>query len=327
MTSSSRAQQDSLQKRTTPAAVLSRFGVLIAFAIMLIFLSFATKTFLTPKNLINVVRQVSVNGIIAVGMMLVLLTGGIDLSVGSVVALSGVVAASFAQSGTYPIIVPVAMGLLVGVLVGAVNGFLIVRVKIVPFIATMGMLSMARGVALVYSNGRPISNLSDSFRFIGSGSLLNALPVISLIMLACFVLGYVVMNKTRFGRYVYAIGGNEKASRVSGLKVDQVKYLVYMLSAVFASLAGVVLAARINAGSPASGEGYELDAIAAVVIGGTSLSGGVGTIWGTLLGVLIVGVLNNGLDLLNVSSYYQLITKGAIIVLAVAMDTRNKRNA
>ncbi len=327
MTSSSRAQQDSLQKRTTPAAVLSRFGVLIAFAIMLIFLSFATKTFLTPKNLINVVRQVSVNGIIAVGMMLVLLTGGIDLSVGSVVALSGVVAASFAQSGTYPIIVPVAMGLLVGVLVGAVNGFLIVRVKIVPFIATMGMLSMARGVALVYSNGRPISNLSDSFRFIGSGSLLNALPVISLIMLACFVVGYVVMNKTRFGRYVYAIGGNEKASRVSGLKVDQVKYLVYMLSAVFASLAGVVLAARINAGSPASGEGYELDAIAAVVIGGTSLSGGVGTIWGTLLGVLIVGVLNNGLDLLNVSSYYQLITKGAIIVLAVAMDTRNKRNA
>ncbi len=326
MTSSNQAQRNSLQKQTTPAAMLSRFGVLIAFAIMLIFLSFATKTFLTPKNLINVVRQVSVNGIIAVGMMLVLLTGGIDLSVGSVVALSGVVAASFAQGGNYPVIVPILMGLLVGVLVGAVNGFLIVKVRIVPFIATMGMLSMARGVALVYSNGRPISNLSDAFRFIGSGSLMDALPVISLIMLACFLIGYVVMNKTRFGRYVYAIGGNEKASRVSGLKVDQVKYLVYMLSAVFASLAGVVLAARINAGSPASGEGYELDAIAAVVIGGTSLSGGVGTIWGTLLGVLIVGVLNNGLDLLNVSSYFQLITKGAIIVLAVAMDTRNKRN-
>lgn len=327
MTSSTRAQQNSLQKQMTPAAILSRFGVLIAFVIMLVFLSFATKTFLTPKNLINVVRQVSVNGIIAVGMMLVLLTGGIDLSVGSVVALSGVVAASFAQSGNYPVIVPVVMGVLVGVLVGIINGFLIVKVKIVPFIATMGMLSMARGMALVYSNGRPISNLSEGFRFIGSGNLVNVLPVISLIMLVCFLIGYVVMNKTRFGRYVYAIGGNEKASRVSGLKVDQCKYLVYMISAVFASLAGVVLAARINAGSPASGEGYELDAIAAVVIGGTSLSGGIGTIWGTLLGVLIVGVLNNGLDLLNVSSYFQLITKGAIIVLAVAMDSRNKRNA
>lgn len=314
-----------VKKQITLSYVLNKYGVLIVFVLMFIVLSLSTKTFFTPKNLINVVRQVSVNGIIAVGMMFVLLTGGIDLSVGSVVALSGVVAANFAQSGAYPVIVPVLMGALTGVLVGIVNGFLIVKMKIVPFIATMGMLSIAKGAALVYSNGRPISNLADNFRFIGGGTLLGFIPVLSLFMISCFLVGFVVLGKTRFGRYVYAIGGNEKAARVSGLNVDICKYAVYLISAVFASLAGVVLAARINAGSPASGDGYELDAIAAVVIGGTSLNGGIGTIVGTLLGVLIVGILNNGLDLLNVSSYFQLITKGVIIILAVMLDTRSKK--
>lgn len=314
-----------VKEKLTFTTILNKYGVFLAFIIVFIILTIATDTFMTTRNLINVIRQVSVNGIIAVGMMFVLLTGGIDLSVGSVVALSGVVAAYFAKTGAYPLPVSIIITLIVGVIVGLINAFLIVKVRIVPFIATMGMLSIAKGVALVISNGRPISNLTDSFRIIGGGSLLTYIPIMSLIMIACYLLGYFILNKTKFGRYIYAIGGNEKAARVSGLKVDQVKAIVYIVSSVFSALAGLVLASRINAGSPASGEGYELDAIAAVVIGGTSLSGGIGSIWGTLLGVFMVGVLNNGLDLLNVSSYYQLITKGAIIILAVALDANTKR--
>lgn len=314
-----------LQKKTG-SVYLSRFGVLLVFLIMFLILSVTTKTFLTTKNLLNVVRQVSVNGIIAVGMMFVLLTGGIDLSVGSVVALSGVVAALFARQGEYPLIVPIALGLLVGLVVGLINAFFVVKMKIVPFIATMGMLSIARGLALVLSKGRPISDLCSSFCFIGSGNVLGFFPLLSLIMICCFVIGGVIQRKTHLGRYIYAIGGNENAARVSGIKVDACKAAVYIFSGLFSALAGIVLAGRITTGSPASGEGYELDAIAAVVIGGTSLNGGVGSIWGTLIGVLIVGILNNGMDLLNVSSYYQQITQGAIIILAVLLDTKAKRS-
>lgn len=314
-----------LQKKKL-SSYLERFGVLLVFLLMFLILTFATTTFFTSKNLLNVVRQVSVNGIIAVGMMFVLLTGGIDLSVGSVVALSGVVAATFAHPGEYPLVVPILMGLLVGVVIGCINAFFVVRVKIVPFIATMGMLSIAKGVALVLSNGRPISNLSPAFCFLGSGNVLGAFPLLSVIMICCFIVGALVLQKTRLGRYIYAIGGNENAARVSGIKVDMCKASAYLLSSIFSALAGIVLAARITTGSPASGNGYELDAIAAVVIGGTSLNGGVGNIWGTLMGVLIVGILNNGMDLLNVSSYYQQITQGAIIILAVVMDTKAKRH-
>ena len=260
-------------------------------------------------------------------MLLCILTGGnIDLSVGSVVALSGVVAATFAHPGDYPLIVPIALGLLVGLVVGLVNAFFVVKTHIVPFIATMGMLSIAKGLALVISKGRPISNLSEAFCFIGRGNL-GFFPLLSLIMILCFLIGGVVQQKTRLGRYIYSIGGNENAARVSGIRVDRYKALAYIFSGLFSALAGIVLAGRITTGSPASGDGYELDAIAAVVIGGTSLNGGVGSIWGTLVGVLIVGVLKNGMDLLNVSSYYQQITQGAIIILAVLLDTRAKRNA
>jgi len=316
--------ENSLHKRFAVRDILSNYGVLIAFVLIFIALSFATTTFFTSANMINVIRQVSVNGIIAVGMMFVLLTGGIDLSVGSLVALSGVVAAHFAQNPENHWALAVFMGLLIGACIGAINGFVIVKMRVVPFVATLGMMGIARGIALVLSDGRPISRLADPFRRIGGGVLFDFLPILSLIMLACFVIGYIVLNKTRFGRHIYAIGGNEKAARVSGLKVDQIKFFVYITSAVFASLAGIVLASRINAGTPVSGVGFELDAIAAVVIGGTSLSGGIGKIWGTLLGVLIVGAINNGLDLLNVSSYYQQIAKGAIIVLAVAIDANVK---
>jgi len=306
---------------------LDKYGVLFVFLFMFLFLSIATtSTFLTSKNLLNVVRQVSVNGVIAVGMMFVLLTGGIDLSVGSVVALAGVISATFAHPGEYPLIVPILLGLLVGLIVGGINAFFVVKTKIVPFIATMGMLSIAKGVALVISKGRPISNLSDSFCFIGSGNVFGFFPLLSLIMICCFIVGGIIQRRTRLGRYIFAIGGNENAARVSGIKVDACKAAVYIFSGFFAAIAGIVLAGRITTGSPASGEGYELDAIASVVIGGTSLNGGVGSIWGTLIGVLIIGILHNGMDLLNVSSYYQKITQGAIIILAVLLDTRSKRS-
>lgn len=284
-----------------------------------------TNTFFTSRNLINVLKQVSINGIISVGMMCVLLTGGIDLSVGSIVALSGIVATTFAHPGEYPVIVPIILGVLAGAACGVVNGTLVAFLNLPAFIATLGMLSVASGVALVLSKGRPISNLSDQFRYIGGGTILG-LPILIYILAAVFLIGYLILSWTKFGRYLYAIGGNEEAAKASGLSVARIKLFVYMISGICAGLAGTVLASRINAGQPNSGEGYELDAIAAVVIGGTSLNGGIGKVSGTILGVLIVGVINNGMDLLNISSYYQKIVKGSIIVLAVLLDriTKNK---
>lgn len=297
----------------------------MVFLILFVLLTLITNTFFTSRNLINVLKQVSINGIISVGMMCVLLTGGIDLSVGSIVALSGIVATTFAHPGEYPVIVPIILGVLAGAACGVVNGTLVAFLNLPAFIATLGMLSVASGVALVLSKGRPISNLSEQFRYIGGGTILG-LPILIYILAAVFLIGYLILSWTKFGRYLYAIGGNEDAAKASGLSVARIKLFVYMISGICAGLAGTVLASRINAGQPNSGEGYELDAIAAVVIGGTSLNGGIGKVSGTILGVLIVGVINNGMDLLNISSYYQKIVKGSIIVLAVLLDriTKNK---
>lgn len=305
--------------------IFSKYGIFLVFIILFALLSIITDTFFTSRNLINVLKQVSINGIISVGMMCVLLTGGIDLSVGSLVALTGVVATSFAHPGTYPVFVPILLGVLAGALFGAVNGTIISNFKLPPFIATLGSLSVASGMALVISKGRPISNLSDAFRVVGGGCLFG-IPILIYILVVCFILGYIVLTYTKFGRYLYAIGGNEDAARASGLNVKKIILSVYIISGACAGLAGTVLASRINAGQPNSGVGYELDAITAVVIGGTSLNGGVGKVSGTLFGVLIVGIINNGMDLLNISSYYQKIVKGVIIVLAVLLDqvTKNK---
>lgn len=319
-----RPQKDGFVKETSAKDVLYKYGIVIVFVLMCAVLSILTDTFLTQRNLLNVIRQVSIIGIISVGMMIVILTGGIDLSVGSIVAFSGVAATSFAHPDTYPIIVPVLVGILAGTLLGAVNGFIVSKVKVAPFIATLGMLSVAKGLALVICNGRPVINLTETFKFIGGGYLLG-IPVPILLLILVFIIGFILLNKTKYGRYIYAIGGNENAARVSGLNVAKFKFYAYVISGTLAGLAGMVLASRINAGQPNSGSGYELDAVASVVIGGTSLTGGLGSIFGTLLGVLIIGVVNNGLDLLNVSSYYQLIAKGVIIVLAVAMDKKSRK--
>lgn len=304
-------------------AFLSKYGIYFAFVLLLGLLAASSPPFRTLSNLENILQQISVNGILAIGMTLVIITAGIDLSVGSVLALSGVVATSFAHPGAHRLIVPMALGLLAGLVCGTVNGLLIAKKRLAPFIVTLGMMTVARGLALVYTNGRPVINLSDSYNAIGGGAVAG-IPYSALIFLSVVLSGIFILHLTRFGRYVYAVGGNELAAKVSGVNTDRILIGVYALAGALAGVAGIVLSSRIMSGQPATGVGYELDAIAAVVIGGTSLSGGVGSIAGTLVGVFIIGVMNNGLDLLNVSSYWQLVLKGLIIVLAVLLDKKPK---
>lgn len=304
--------------------IISRYGIFIAFILLCILLSVATPHFLTGQNLLIILRQVSVNGILAIGVTFVIIAGGIDLSLGSVVALTGVVAAGYAHPNTYPLIVPLLIGLFTGVGVGLINGLVITLGKVAPFIVTLGMMTMARGLALVWSDGRPVSNLSPAFNFIGGGDWLY-IPVPILLFVLVVVVSYILLNNTTIGRYIYAVGGNEQAAKASGTRVNAVKLFAYIICGGLAALAGIVLASRITTGQPNAGIAYELDAIAAVVIGGTSLMGGRGTVTGTVVGVLIIGIINNGLDLLNVSSYYQQIIKGVIIIGAVLLDRRNAR--
>jgi len=302
------------------ASSIKSWGLAIALVVISLTLSFAKPNFLTVPNLINVMRQISINGILAVGVTYVLLTGGVDLSLGSLVAVSGVVAATLAHPNQHSLALPVMLGVMTGAACGAVNGLVVTRGKVAPFIATLGMMTVARGLALVISGGRPVSNLSGDFTRLGGDVAGVPIPVIVLAVSA--FLSIVFLRNLRLGRYIYAVGGNENAARASGINVAAVKLFAYSACGAMAGVAGVVLAARITTGQPNAGVGYELDAIAAVVIGGTSLSGGVGGIGGTILGALLIGVINNGLDLLNVTSYYQAIVKGIIIVGAVWLDRR-----
>jgi len=303
----------------------AQFGLAIALVVLMAALSIARPNFLTVGNLVNVLRQISINGILAVGGTYVILTGGVDLSPGSLVALTGVVAALFAHPGEFAVFVPVCLGILAGALCGALNGWIVTRGRVAPFIVTLGMMTSARGLALLASGGRPVSNLSAAFTGIGGGDL-AAVPIPILIFFAVALLSHLFLRNMRAGRHLYAVGGNENAARASGVKVGRVKLMAYTLSGALAGLGGVVLAARITTGQPNAGIGYELDAIAAVVIGGTSLNGGIGGVSGTVLGALLIGVLNNGLDLLNVSSYYQQVIKGVIIVGAVWLDRSHHRD-
>ena len=304
--------------------ILAKYGIYIAFAVLFAILSFSSASFLSVQNVLNVLRQTSLNGIIAVGMTFVIITGGIDLSVGAIVAVSAVVATSFAHPGGYPILVPVVAGLCFGALAGFINGFSIAKGNIAPFIVTLGMMTIVRGAALVFSGGRPIINLTDTYKWIGGGYFLK-IPAPVYFFLLVVLAGHFLLAYTKFGRHVYAIGGNEQAARVSGVNVHRIIIAVYTLAGLFAGFAGVVLSSRVMTGSPVAGLGYELDAIAAVVIGGTSLSGGVGSIPGTIIGAMIIGFMSNGLDLLNVSSYYQQIIKGVIIIVSVLLDQKNKQ--
>ncbi|WP_410090826.1 ribose ABC transporter permease [Vibrio cholerae] len=299
---------------------------LIALLFLVVIVSFLNPNFFTVDNLLNILRQTSVNAIIAVGMTLVILTAGIDLSVGSVLALCGAFAATLVAMEV-PVLVAVPTALLAGAALGAISGIIIAKGKVQAFIATLVTMTLLRGVTMVYTDGRPIStgftDTADTFAWFGTGYALG-IPVPVWLMVVVFVGAWYLLNHTRFGRYVYAVGGNESATRLSGINVDRVKIGVYAICGLLAALAGIIVTSRLSSAQPTAGMGYELDAIAAVVLGGTSLMGGKGRIMGTLIGALIIGFLNNALNLLDVSSYYQMIAKAVVILLAVLVDNKNK---
>jgi ribose transport system permease protein len=301
-----------------------RFGTLIGLLTLCAVLWALTPHFLTISNLLNIAQQTSINAIIAAGMTFVIISGGIDLSVGSIVALSGVVLGTLLHDG-HPAAVAIPGALVVGVVAGLLNGALISLGRLPPFIATLGMMSVARGAALVFTEGRPVSGFDEGFRRLATGSV-GPIPAPIIVMVAVYAIAHVVLTRTTFGRYVYAIGGNEEATRLSGVAVRFHKTAIYCVAGLTSGVAAIVLTARLNSAQPIAGMMYELDAIAAAVIGGTSLMGGEGSLAGTLVGALIMGVLRNGLNLLGVSSFVQQIVIGAVIVVAVLVDTLLKRN-
>jgi len=317
-------------------AFVNRWGILLVLVGMSALLAVLTidggvSIFLKFRNIVNILRQSSVIGIIALGVTYVIITGGIDLSSGSLVAMIGVISAILAREAYgLPVIVPVGAALILGVLAGSINGALHAKFKIPPFIATLGMMVSARGIGFLISGGRPIDNLTQSYQFLGQGSILEFgqnffIPIPVIIFLVVSVIAHFMLSQTRFGKYTYAIGGNEQAAYICGVNVDRHKIMVYAFAGLMTSIAAVVMTSRVSAGQPSAGIMYELDAIASAVIGGTSLQGGIGTIGGTVVGTLIIGVMNNGLQLLGVSSYWQQILKGVIIITAVVLDTMRNR--
>lgn len=303
---------------------LSKLGPLLALFVLILTVSVINPSFLSVNNLLNLLRQVSANGFIAFGMTFVILTGGIDLSVGSTLALSSAFTAGMISNGMNPVL-SVLTGLISGAMLGAINGMLISKGKMAPFIATLATMTIYRGSTLVFTNGNPITGLGDSFffSFIGRGYLFGV-PFPVILMFLIFIILAVLLHRTAFGRKTYAIGGNEEAAYIAGVKIDKIKILIYAISGLMASISGMIITSRLNSAQPTAGQAYEMDAIAAVVLGGTSLSGGRGRIFGTLVGALIIGTLNNGLNLLGVSSFYQQIVKGIVIVVAVLLDRKRK---
>ena len=303
-------------------------GIIIALLAMFIFLTvFPTtrSTFLTPKNMFNILRQNASNLFLATGMTMVIILGGIDLSVGSVIALSGVVAAGCVVNFGLPEAVGFIAAIAVGALVGLFNGFIICKTDIPPFIVTLASMNITKGIALVLTGGAPIRCMTDAFKFPGAGYV-GPVPTPVILMVVIFIIAALMINKTQLGRHIYAVGGNVQAAKFSGISVQKVKFIVYAYTGVMAGIAGVVIASRLYSGQPTAGDGAEMDAIASVVVGGTSMSGGSGRIGGTLIGVLIIGVLNNGLNLMGVDSNFQYIVKGLVILLAVYVDfLRNKK--
>jgi ribose transport system permease protein len=313
---------------------LAKFQSLIALVILCIVISLLSDKFFTVDNAWNVMRQISVNICIATGMTLVVLTAGIDLSVGSVLALAGAVTAGLLKNGLefpsqnlyvgFTLLGAIVAGLLTGGLSGVFNGWAITKFKVPPFVATLAVLTIARGLTMLWTKGFPISSLGTRFDYIGTGWALG-IPLPVWISGIIVLLAVLLTKKTRLGRYIYAIGGNESAARLSGIKINRIKIIVYTLSGILAAVGGILVTSRLDSAQPNAGITYELDAIAAVVIGGTSLAGGRGTILGTVLGAIIIGVLNNGLVLLNVSPFWQQVVKGIVILLAVIIDKANSK--
>ena len=312
------------------AAVFLRenLGIIIALLVLCVLLAVLPATsssFLSTQNMFNILRQISTNMLIACAMTMVIILGGIDLSVGSIIALSGVIAAGCVSRYELPIAVALIAGVLVGVVIGVFNGFVICKTTIPPFIVTLATMNIARGLAKVYTGGSPVRVVTKEWQFIGAGYI-GPVPVPVIIMIIAIIITALMMNKTKLGRHIYAVGGNTQAAEFSGIKVARVKFIVHAYAGLMAGLAGIILASRMYSGQPTAGEGAEMDAIAAVVVGGTSMAGGSGKIGGTIIGALIIGVLNNGLNLMNVNSFWQDVVKGVVILLSVFIDyIRNRK--
>ena len=300
---------------------MSELTTVIALIILMAVITIINSNFLTANNLLNLLLQVTSNALIAFGMTFVILTGGIDLSVGSILALSSALTAGLLGSGM-PVTLAILISLILGCILGMMNGLLISYGKLAPFIVTLATMTIFRGATLVYTNGNPITKgLSDTFlfQFLGQGYIVG-IPFPVIIMFIVFIVLYVLLHKTAFGKSVYAIGGNEKAAYISGVKLNKVKIIIYSISGIMASISGLIITSRLSSAQPTAGASYEMDAIAAVVLGGTSLSGGKGRILGTLIGALIIGVLNNGLNIIGVSAFWQQVVKGIVILIAVLID-------
>lgn len=320
------SQETKNKKGLNKSEIIDKYKSLIGLVLLVVVISILSPSFLTTKNIFNVLRQTSINAIIAAGMTFVILTGGIDLSVGSILAISGAVCANMLVGGTNIVIASI-VALLIGAGIGFLNGFVIAKGKLQPFIATLATMTILRGLTLVYTDGKPITlgsgELAIAFGKIGGGQILG-IPTPAIVMALVFIVCGYILNKTTVGRYTYALGSNEEAAKLSGLNTDKIKIAVYTVSGILAAIAGVIITSRLFSAQPTAGSGYELDAIAAVVLGGTSLTGGKGKITGTIIGALIIGVLSNALNLLDVSSYYQMMVKGVVILIAVLLDRKNK---
>ena len=316
---------NSKNKSLNMKEVLVKYKSLLGLVLLIAVVSVLNPSFLSVKNIMNILRQTSVNAVIAAGMTFVILTGGIDLSVGSILGISGAVCASLLVSGQN-VVVAVIAALLVGAAVGFINGFVISKGKLQPFIATLATMTILKGLTLVYTNGNPITlgsnELAMSFGKIGGGTIFG-IPTPAMIMMIVFMVCYYILHNTKMGRYTYALGSNEEATKLSGLNTDKIKIWVYTISGILASVAGIIITSRLYSAQPTAGAGYELDAIAAVVLGGTKLAGGKGKITGTIIGALIIGVLSNALNILDVSSYYHTMVNGGVILLAVLLDRKS----
>lgn len=295
-----------------------KYGIWMILIGMMILMTCLSENFLSTKNILNLVRQVSFISIIGFGSAFILICGGLDLSPGAVVAVTSVVSASFGR-GEHPTALAILIGLCVGLAAGTINGIFVTKLKVPPFIATLGMMTSAKGIAMLYTDGNSVNGLTDSYRIWGAGKLLG-IPIPIIIMLVLAVIMYILLEHTPYGRHVVAVGDNEQAAKISGIKTERIMLSVYIIGGVLASVASILMSGRIASGQPLLGEGYEMDAISAAVVGGVSLKGGVGSIWGVVCGALIIGIINNGMNLLGVSSYWQQVVKGIIIVLAIVLD-------
>lgn len=316
-------QANTAKKKFNSKKFIRDYGLILIFVAIVVVLCIVSPTFRIPRNLLNVWKQAAVNGILAMGMMIVVITGGIDLSIGSIVGVAGVCAAMFAHPEEFPLIVPVLVAMIVGGVIGLCNGLGVSYGGLPPFIITLGTMSVARGMALVISGGNPIIDLSDEFINIATGNFLG-IPLLSYYLIAVVLIMAFVLNKTVFGRHVYLIGGNATAARVSGINVKQNLMGVYMISGILAGLGGALMASRTNQGAPTAGQSYEMDAVTAVVIGGVSMAGGSGKWYGVLIGALMLAVIENGLTIFSVDPNWKQIVKGAIIIIAVLMDVKSK---